>query len=182
MPMGLGCSNATLNVYVANPPPVWPLPNKSGLHCAQPGELESIIQQCGNGWRKLFSIYAKLVFSLAAKGVDLRQNQPNWQDYKTKLLLQPGSATALYFDANKLQSGQIKIIAGRQHARVLDKALSLNLRWLDHEFALCEQKAIVVCPFFDYRQLTNEKIERLSTLIISLLQVQSEDRVAGWGA
>lgn len=155
-----------LNVYVAKAPPVWSQGPIIPMRPAVAGELQSIIDENGNGWRKLFSVYAKVVFALASWGLDLTQGQACWQDYQRQRLLQTGSDTALYFGRVVNQPGRIQVIAGRQHARMLEKDWGLNLQWLDQAFALCRANRVVVCPFFDYRQLTNEKIARLAALII----------------
>jgi hypothetical protein len=39
---------------------------------------------------------------------------------------------------------------------------------LDNDFAINRSLKIIVCPYFDYRQLSNIKIERLAELIVSL--------------
>jgi hypothetical protein len=42
------------------------------------------------------------------------------------------------------------------------------LEWLDKDFAVNRAQNIIVCPYFDYRQLSNIKIQSLAELIISL--------------
>jgi hypothetical protein len=42
----------------------------------------------------------------------------------------------------------------------------VNLQWLDADFAVDPEHGIIVCPYFDYRQLSNSKIDRLVDLII----------------
>ena len=36
-----------------------------------------------------------------------------------------------------------------------------RLQWLDANFAVLPGYALIVCPYFDYRQLTNQHIVRL---------------------
>jgi hypothetical protein len=56
---------------------------------------------------------------------------------------------------------------GRTYAKSLvqSKQLTVPLTWLDGEFAINKKERVIVCPYFDYRQLSNIKIVRLATLI-----------------
>lgn len=168
---GLGDANALLRVYVAKRPP---MQEYAHLYEVQPlcrGEIDSINQACGNGWRKLFNVYAKLVQALPAALQPLQQTSPSWQSYRDQHLLQAGSSTALLFSAPQLEttSNILHIIAGRTHAKaLLAGGLDAQLDWLDHEFAIDKKQRLLVCPYFDYRQLTNEKLARLCCLIAAL--------------
>ena len=44
----------------------------------------------------------------------------------------------------------------------------IKLQWLDNDFAIDVKNNLIVCPYFDYRQLTNEKIQRLAGLLTQL--------------
>ena len=83
---------------------------------------------------------------------------------------QKNSKTALLFSApiiNGINKNQLHIIAGRTHAKNLLQQGKLNAQfnWLDDEFAIDTTNNIIVCPYFDYRQLSNIKIARLSELV-----------------
>jgi hypothetical protein len=61
---GLGDQYAQFNVYIANIPA---FSEYSSLGCIKPlssGEIHAIGLACGNGWRKVFNVYAKLLFAL----------------------------------------------------------------------------------------------------------------------
>lgn len=136
------------------------------------GEINVINHACGNGWRKVFNVYAKLLYALEKKHFDYSEKAPTWQYYRDKQLLQTQSKTALLFSAPQLtpKNEIMHIICGKGHARALinsDK-LEANLVWLDDEFAIDRENKLIVCPYFDYRQLSNIKIERLAGLLRSL--------------
>jgi hypothetical protein len=42
---------------------------------------------------------------------------------------------------------------------------------LDNDFVIWPTKKLIICPYFDYRQLSNVKIERLVELIRSVQAV-----------
>ena len=136
------------------------------------GELSTIGQQCGNGWRKVFNVYSKLLFALDPQLFEFQQQASTWQTYRDQHLLQRSSATALLFTPPILTTSEntIHIIMGRTYAKQLVNTNQLNvpLTWLDNEFAINEQHRVIVCPYFDYRQLSNIKIARLAVLIKQL--------------
>ena len=47
-------------------------------------------------------------------------------------------------------------------------AKGLILTWLDNDFAINPDIGLIVCPYFDYRQLSNIKIESLAELMLGL--------------
>ncbi|AWL11593.1 hypothetical protein HMF8227_01112 [Saliniradius amylolyticus] len=169
---GLGDDEPDLIIYVAMAPPLGNSPVV--FHPAARGELHSIGQACGNGWRKIFNVYAKLVFALKDIGMDLTQGAERWQDYREQTLLQAGSGTALVFGAPRpcYRPQAVEIIAGRQHARTMDALAPLGLVWLDPAFAVNQSERLVVSPFLDYRQLSNAKIERLAQIMVDLATPQ----------
>jgi hypothetical protein len=165
---GFGQSEALVRVYIAIVPP---LAEYTGLHQVTPlqtGEIELINSACGNGWRKVFNVYSKLLFALDAKQFSFARHADSWQQYRDQFLLQAGSNTALLFSMPELTAGTkgIHIIAGRSHARgLLDNGLTAQLNWLNKEFAIDKFNRLLVCPYFDYRQLNNEKLAYLANLI-----------------
>ncbi|MCH8537719.1 MAG: hypothetical protein LAT66_08120 [Alkalimonas sp.] len=169
--IGLGDPQARFRVYVAKHPP---MQEYTGLVDIQPlgrGEIDSINQACGNGWRKLFNVYAKLLFALDTNRFGFNQLASSWQHYRDQHLLRQGSNTALLFRAPQLtpDDQMIHIIAGRTHAKhLLSQGLAAQLNWLDHEFAIDVSNRLLVCPYFDYRQLNNEKLARLAELLKEL--------------
>lgn len=170
---GFGCPQYQLAVYIGNQPNMIEYQNLVKIQSLTTGEITAIGQACGNGWRKVFNVYAKLIFALNPNTIDLKGRSSNWQQYRDAQLLQKNSFTALLFSAPELSSAKqtIHIICGKTHANYLieSQQLAAGLNWLDHEFAIDKLNRLIVCPYFDYRQLSNIKIERLSKLIDSLL-------------
>ncbi len=127
----------------------------------QKGDIDLIYQHCGNGWRKLFNVYAKLLFALDPQLFPFPTQAASWQQYRDQFLLQKASDTALLFDAPLLNPAEntIHLIAGRTHAKqLIERGLACQLHWLNEEFAIDPINKVLVTPYFDYRQLSNEKI------------------------
>lgn len=162
---------APFNVYVEKAPPSHELwgdtPPVTSTTPLKPGEIDALGKLGGNGWRKVFNVYAKLMFAFPDGAALKPQGFNKWQDYRDKKLLQSQSGTSLTFghaDMNQqAQRGGIHIIAGRTHATRL--GISGQCIWLDNEFARHPDLPVIICPYFDYRQLSNHKIERLVSLI-----------------
>lgn len=173
---GFGDATAQFNVYIANVPPMAEYADMQALQPLQRGEIELINRACGNGWRKLFNVYAKLLFALPASPFGYTAQAQSWQQFRDQHLLQASSNTALLFSAPQLNSvdKSIHIIAGRTWAKELvNQGLPLQLQWLNAEFAIDKNQRVLVCPYFDYRQLNNEKISYLVQLIMQLIPTKS---------
>lgn len=170
---GLGCAKFTFAVYLANTPNMLEYQGITGVNSLVTGEVTAIGQACGNGWRKVFNVYAKLLYALNPTDFSFAQHAPTWQQYRDGYLLQAGSETALLFSPPELDenSQTVHIICGRTYAKQLltSGELQANLVWLDDEFAIDKTKRLIVCPYFDYRQLSNIKIERLSVMLSKLV-------------
>ncbi|MBV7317425.1 hypothetical protein [Shewanella sp. NIFS-20-20] len=178
-PLGLGDPMAHLRVYMEHRFNVIGLTQLAGVEPLVSGEIAAISAEGGNGWRKVFSVYAKLVFALGAAGDEDGTRYARWQQYRDERLLQGGSGTALLFSppmfndadiVNETGNQAVHIIMGRTYAKQLlaSEHLQCQWQWLDHEFALDKDLRLVVCPYFDYRQLTNVKLQRLVAIIESL--------------
>jgi len=169
---GLGCKNYRLAVSIGNRPELPEYQTLNGIQPVSKGEIANIGLQCGNGWRKVFNVYAKLIFGLADAQYDLVANCRSWQEYRDNLLLHPNSQTALIFGAAAARpiSNRVHIICGKTHANQLteSKLIDNQFNWLDSEFAVDKHNRSIICPYFDYRQLSNIKIERLIELIRSI--------------
>jgi len=169
---GLGDQYAQFNVYIANLPEFSEYLNLEYIQPLSAGEIHAIGQACGNGWRKVFNVYAKLLFALNAESIVSLQGSHNWQYFREHVLLQNLSNTSLLFSAPQLtndkdiNSNIVHIIMGKTYAKSLN--LPHSLTWLDHEFAIDIHSKLLVCPYFDYRQLSNIKIMRLVELIKQL--------------
>ncbi|PKI17946.1 DUF6942 family protein [Colwellia sp. 12G3] len=177
--IGFGDSNFNFAVYIANKPNMLEYQNLAEVTPLVQGEINVINQACGNGWRKVFNVYAKLLYALDKKSFDYSARATTWQDYRDNYLLQTQSKTALLFSAPKLSLNTenkevVHIICGKGHAKALINSgkLVANLVWLDDEFAIDNDNKLIVCPYFDYRQLSNIKIERVAGLLQSLKTTQ----------
>ena len=155
---GLGDRRAKIAVYTQNVPPMSPYSSRRIVHPVNQGDITSINHQCGNGWRKLFNVYAKLVFAMKWQELDIEQQC--WQDYRDEKLLQPGSGLQLLFSVpEQITKDKLHIIMGKHFAR--GTWLAEEFCWIDSQFAILPNYPLIVCPYFDYRQLTNSHIVQL---------------------
>ncbi|USH03751.1 hypothetical protein K6Q96_07095 [Grimontia kaedaensis] len=166
-----GHPQARINVYIEKAPPSETLwgesPSEGSFKALIDGDIKSLGELGGNGWRKVFNVYAKLLFAFPHQSIFRPNNALNWQNYRDQCLLQDQSDTALCFGMwdveQRGKGGGIHIIAGRTHA--LNLGLSEKSVWLNNEFAKHPSLPIFICPYFDYRQLSNAKIDVLVNLI-----------------
>lgn len=169
--IGLGSVNSKINFYIANRPPIDNYPVMQNFRALESGELGYIVKHTGNHWRKVFNVYAKLLFDWYQ--LDNKCLPENWQAYWDLELFQSHSHEALVFSQfglNKniqtIQTIQtIHIIAGKTYAAILDLP---PLVWLDSYFAINKHYRLIVAPYPDYRQLSNERIAQLITLMTGL--------------
>jgi hypothetical protein len=165
-PIGLGSFDSKINFYIANRPPIDDYPVLNELRAVAMGELQHIVRHTSNHWRKAFNVYAKLLFDWYQH--QQRKDLPgSWQEYRDLELFQSHSCEALIFSAPdfKKNNTTILIIAGKTHASQLDLP---PLLWLDSHFAINKEFNLIVAPYPDYRQLSNERIARLIELMNSL--------------
>jgi hypothetical protein len=175
--IGFGSDDYQIAVYIANRPPIYEYQQLAQLTALTTGEITHIGQHCGNGWRKVFNVYAKLLYALDRQQFNFASYAATWQQYRDDFLLQSHSKTTLLFSVPQLKSIKqnfnkqvIHIIMGKTYAKSLlnSGALDIELVWLNNEFAINRSQQVIVCPYFDYRQLSNVKIERLAELISEL--------------
>ena len=165
-----------IKVFMANRPPLKEYDNQNILSSMQAGEIHRIAEETGNHWRKIFNVYAKFMYSLAINTNDMDiLKYKTWQRYRDKMLLQAGSQTQLHFNYADLDVFLaledpvcIRIVMGKIFADSL--FVKDSLTWLDKDFAINEKLGVIVCPYFDYRQLSNVKIDRLVSLVISTVE------------
>ncbi len=167
--IGFGCPKFRIAVYIGNRPNTADYPKMSDFRPLRGGDIETINQACGNGWRKVFNVYAKLMDALGEPYLTKESAPFTWQQYRDNTLLQRHSNTALLFSTPPfpLASSTVHIIIGKTYAtQLLEKAQRLDkLIWLDTHFALLPSERLIVCPYFDYRQLSNAKLAQLVALI-----------------
>ena len=188
-------SQLNIQVYIANRPPMAPYDEQKDCVPMIKGEILAIGQHTGNHWRKVFNVYAKLMFAciqLMEKKVSALPSLQQylngfdaftrWQDYRDACLLQSGSATALLFSPpcfDAKPSGQtqqtIHIIMGKGYAQQcgFEYEPPFLLEHQHGDFAVYQQKRLILCPYFDYRQLSNEKITVLVDIIFSMLETDA---------
>lgn len=173
---GFGDVNAHFRVYLAAPPAMEAYQQLSAVEPLQAGDIDQIYRHCGNGWRKIFNVYAKLLFALSPAYFAFPSSASSWQLFRDQQLLQRSSDTALCFGAPQLgDEGVFHLIAGRTLAKqLLAQGLAADLYWLSSEFAVDPSRNLLVTPFFDYRQLNNEKIA-VSATLLQLLAEQVQD-------
>jgi hypothetical protein len=151
-------SRSKIILYLPNRPELDEYSSSLVLSALGKGKVQDIIEQTGNHWRKIFSIYAKIAFienSLGAK---------NWQEYRDHLLLSKKSQTKICF-TKKLRPADIHIISGQSHAECFDFDLSQFID-LDSDGKIKYFNNIYLVPYFDYRQLPNELLAKLIDVII----------------
>ena len=170
--IGLGCTDFTMAVYIANKPNMLEYQQLTCISPLTSNEIQAINQACGNGWRKVFNVYAKLLYALDNNNFSYSKRAPTWQEYRDNFLLQLHSQTALLFSPPLLSTSAktLHIICGKTYAKHLLSVgkLVANFVWLDDEFAIDKAQNIIVCPYFDYRQLSNINIEKLAELLNDL--------------
>lgn len=162
---GLGSVNAQLKVFIGNVPNLPQYRQLDTIVGVSDGELAMIGNELGNGWRKVFNVYAKLVHGMITCGYQLPGKHEKWQDYRDRTLLRDNSQTSLLFSPPVLDTPGLKLVMGKGYAGQVIENLSAHM--LDNHFAVFKQAQLIVCPYFDYRQLSNEKIETLIGLINS---------------
>jgi hypothetical protein len=166
---GLGDEHAILKVYIGNRPKFTFALDSNGTCPVIADEINAVGNACGNGWRKVFNIYAKLMFDLPVEKYPKRKPHNSWQHYRDNELLRSSSDTALMFEPPVLDDPEpihLSIIMGRTYAKSL--ILPTSLVWETDEFAIDSKHKLIVCPYFDYRQLSNMKISYLVKLMNSL--------------
>ena len=159
---GLGDPEATFRVYLGNRPDIEPFNQPDGIQPLAAGDIGHIVSATGNHWRKIFNVYAKL---LNAIGTPYVEGFPRWQDYRDEKLLQRGSDVALCFGPpQSCTHQQQNVFMGKGFAHDCGFFSTPGAQWLDSHFAV-NNAGDVVCPYFDYRQLSDERIQRLVTLL-----------------
>lgn len=139
------------------------------------GELPAIVTNNTNHWRKAFNVYAKVLWQLQW-AASSHCAAGSWQVYRDAHLLQAHSREALLFSPPDFSAGNasdshnpqisansslpvVHWVVGKTYAAEL--ALP-PLVWLDAHFAVNREHRVIVSPYVDYRQLTNERIEQFA--------------------
>ncbi len=164
--IGLGPHKFSIAIYIANRPELDDYPSLNRLQPMVPGEIAYIAQETGNHWRKVFNVSAKFIFQLLTESTDGHELPQSWQEYRDSILYQKHSPCTLLFSPPQFTNENVvHIVAGHTYARELGLN---NLLWLDEKFAINRSLRLIVCPYLDYRQLSNARIDQLSGLVSSL--------------
>lgn len=157
--IGIGAKDCKLSVYIGNRPPMPEYCEREVLIPAVEGEIARIAGETGNHWRKVFNVYAKLAFILEGNSF------PTWQSYRDDFLLRKESKQALLFDKEIVTETPecINLLCGKTHAMTLVE--ECDVKWIDGDFAINRPRRLIVTPYFDYRQLSNVKLETLVGII-----------------
>ena len=158
--IGLGDPAARMRVHCPNRPPLADYEHRDTLLPAASGELDALVAATGNHWRKIINLYAKLMHGL-------RPEYDRWQDERDNRLLQAGSGTALLFSKPVLPVNALTLVMGKTHA--LDCGFSEDripdLVRVAEGIRVSPSQRLILTPYFDYRQLSNARLDDLITLI-----------------
>jgi hypothetical protein len=158
--LGFGDAQAKLMVCIGNRPDVESCRTMTGVQPIIKDQLASIVAETGNHWRKIFNIYAKLLHQLE------NTSFATWQDYRDEKLLMKNCGHAMIFSdvisCREKTSGTI-IVSGKTYAEA--QGVMEGCVQIDESFYLNKAQKIIVAPYFDYRQLSNLKIEKLVELV-----------------
>ncbi|AJQ95944.1 hypothetical Protein YC6258_03908 [Gynuella sunshinyii YC6258] len=157
----MGSESFSVAMYIANRPGFGQYPELAKLKPLESGEIAYIVANTSNHWRKVFNVYAKFLSVLRSRK---NHSIQDWRSYRDDRLLQSHSTEALLFSPPEFgRSGVVHIVAGKTYAA--DMGLE-SVEWLDSWFAVDVKKALIVCPYLDYRQLSDNRIERLADLVL----------------
>lgn len=130
----------------------------------QPGEAADIIKQTSNHWRKVFSIMAKISFAL------FETNCTTWQQYRDTKLLTGEGFEAISFEPYKPDSNaKLSVICGFTYAETQVQLETLIPHIEQPKILMAVSKDCLVTPYFDWRQLNNEILAHLTSLMGNLL-------------
>ena len=158
--VGFGGENFSIAVYIANRPEFGYYRELANLQPIARGEIQHIVAHTSNHWRKIFNVYGKFIEALKTTE---HGGSPDWRKYRDEHLLQAHSDEALLFSPPDFSAAQVlHIIAGKTYATQLQLTTVI---WLDGYFAVDPARHLIVCPYLDYRQLSDQRIERLVELV-----------------
>lgn len=174
---GVGDPNFALALHIEHSLPLPEYRQLLGVVPLHEGEIASIVSRCSNHWRKLFNVLAKIV---VACQWPLTVNEPIvcWRTYRDNWLLKSRSRVALLSTPPMPTTPLLTLgaecsgghqpwhlVAGKTYANTLQAQGLLSLCWLDPQFALDQERRVIVSPYPDYRQLSDRRIEHLAELI-----------------
>lgn len=170
---GIGAKRPALILYLPHRPEAIVLSGTGEYGSVNSLGVRTFLADCDNHWRKIFNCYAKIAFALFGRDF------LTWQDYRDNRLLTEQSLELMVFPDSKgslrehtLGSSRISIISGIATARKM--SLDFETWKLLRGFYLKEHPknghTTILTPYFDYRQLSNQKIETLLQLLKGYLK------------
>ncbi len=158
---GLGDDKAKLRLFIGNQP-IFPVKEPfDGIHPLANGELNHYVEVNSNHWRKIFNVYAKLCHLLF-------NSRTSWQEYRDHHLLQAKQNHALVFSPWQPNTESIDLICGKTYAQA--SGLFDVCDEISEGFFQSTKQGILVTPYFDYRAMSNKKIEQLANILEPLLK------------
>ena len=156
MKPGIGSTKPQLVLYIDKRPSVASVLQLEKLRPAFTGEVPALIEKCGNHWRKIFSILAKLSFGLDTRGCC------SWQHYRDEVLLTEQGAEALLFcnELKEFSSQPFHLIGGERFFKEFDFA-GEDFCELDAAGKVRFSGRVFQTPYFDCRQFPNALIEEV---------------------
>ncbi|NVK24763.1 MAG: hypothetical protein HWE10_07530 [Gammaproteobacteria bacterium] len=160
--IGIGNSQPKWILHIANRPEVEGFQHDI-FRTLNTAEAADIIKQTSNHWRKVFSIMAKISFAL------FDTQCSTWQEYRDNKLLTDEGFEAVSFESFH-QSAATKetfsIICGFTYAESQLDMASLISHQKFEKIKMSSRHPLMVTPYFDWRQLNNELLE----VVISILR------------
>ncbi len=152
---GFGDNSPLLVVFAPHSPPGIQSDRSGDILPLTAKDLHQLVQAGGNHWRKIFNLYAKLLHGLTPL-------EPDWQSCREHRLLRSGSACALVFEQGwRPEPGQLCVVMGQTYGRSLGWLENDQVLPAEHPFVQHPEQAVIVTPYFDYRQLSNARLASL---------------------
>lgn len=170
-----------LVLHIANRPPLDDFQHDISRQLKL-GEAASIIQQTGNHWRKVFSILAKMSFAL------FDTQCKTWQEYRdTKLLTEQGfefiAFSSLTLTTEQLTESiinlgsepisYVSLVCGLSYAQSQLDFLPLISHQKFEKLKWSETQKCLVTPYFDWRQLNNDMLDVVISIIKPKLSIST---------
>ena len=156
---GFGSPQANLIIYCNNTPTTSLLINNQIIPICYP-DIEKINTDNGNGWRKIFNVYAKLLFEINPLKFK------SWQDLRNDFLLQSHCNHQLVLNPDSIPSlnnNTLQILMGKTFA--LTHYNETQIDWIEPHIAKVKDENVFITPYFDYRQFNNEKIKNFAKIV-----------------
>lgn len=171
--IGLGATTPKISFYIGNIPDFIGFNTPTHFRPAELSELAYIVSNTSNHWRKVFNVYAKVMWQWLNLTDPDQVNQlekcgvTSWQHYRDNRLFQREGNEALIFSAfdPKYSRSHLHVFAGKTYGH---QQYPHNLIEVNQQFWISPSNKLIIAPYPDYRQLTNARIDFLISLLYSL--------------